>query len=85
VTAAVPRQRSRRERLIDTVRYLVRQGVVGEYHDEIPNRRWAELCRAARALGLRPHDAIYRVRDGIWSDQPAHLTAADFIREAATR
>jgi hypothetical protein len=77
VTADVPTQPSRQDKDIDTVRTLIRAGVLGPCH-----RRWREMKKAARRLGCRPEDAIWRVRHGIWSDQPAHLTAADFIREA---
>jgi hypothetical protein len=78
----VPRQRSRRDRHIATVRDLVNEGVLGPTH-----RRWPAMCRAARALHCRPEDAIYRIRDGIWSrkNHPDTQTPADAIREAATR
>jgi hypothetical protein len=81
VTADVPRQRTAQDKDIDTVRNLVRAGVLGPCH-----RRWLELCRVAHRLGCRPQDAIWRVREGCWSDHddPIH-TLADAIREAAAR
>ncbi len=39
------------------------------------------------ALGTTPTSAIYRIRDGCWSDHHHDYaaTAANFIREAGTR
>lgn len=78
----IPLQRTESD--IDAVRTLTGQGVLGPTH-----RRWAEMEQVARELGLRPADAIYRVRDGIWShqhDDHADIhTLADVIREAAAR
>lgn len=81
MTADVPRQPSTQDKNIDTIRALVRAGVLGPCH-----RRWNELRQAAFALGIRPEDAVYRVHDGCWSDHPNYATAAaDFIREANSR
>ncbi len=81
MTADVPRQRTAQDKDIDTVRTLVRAGVLGPTH-----RRWLEMCRAARRLDCRPQDAIWRVREGCWATEhdPIH-TLADAIREAAVR
>jgi hypothetical protein len=84
VTADIPRHPTAHDRQIDKVRALVRQGVLGPCH-----RRWPEMKNAARRLGCRPEDAIWRVRHGSWStdDNQLHIqtTLADVIREAATR
>lgn len=81
MTADVPRQRADED--IERIRALVHAGVVGSCH-----RRWSEMDQAARALGIRPEDAVYRVHDGIWSDHHHHneiQTVADAIREATAR
>lgn len=84
MTADIPRQPTTRDKDIDTVRALVREGVLGPTH-----RRWNEMTHAARSLGCRPEDAIWRVRHGRWStDNSLHhlqTTLADVIREEATR
>lgn len=75
----IPDQPTTEDIDIAAVRALVCQGVVGPHH-----RRWNDLRNVAYALGIRPEDAVYRVRDGIWSDRSTDpLTLADHIRAAA--
>jgi hypothetical protein len=81
VTADVPTQPSRQDKDIETVRTLIRAGVLGPCH-----HRWPEMKKTARRLGCRPEDAIWRVRHGRWSgNTTTPHTPADLIREAATR
>jgi hypothetical protein len=82
VTADIPRQPTAQDKDIDTVRELVRCGVLGPTH-----RRWREMKKTATRLGCRPEDAIWRVRHGCWSSSDNHIQTmlADVIREAATR
>lgn len=79
MTADVPRQPSTRDINIATVRALVRAGVLGPSH-----RRWHEMDNVARALGIRPEDAVYRAHDGAWKNRTDLDHLAD-TREAATR
>lgn len=84
MTTDIPLQRTTRDKDIAAVHALTSQGVLGPL-----NSRWPEMQQIAFALGIRPEDAVYRVRDGIWSDQHDNRvdtqTLADVIREAATR
>ena len=80
-----PSQTTKRDQDITTIRILVAEGVLGPTH-----RRWNEMRTAARRLGCRPEDAIWRVRHGCWSTSDntvLHLqtTLADVIREVTTR
>jgi hypothetical protein len=79
VTADIPRQATERDRHINTLRDLVSQGVFTPNHP-----RWPDLEAEATALNTTPASAIYRVRDGCWSDHHHDFaaTAADFIRKA---